>query len=360
LKTPVNPLKPSGRCATPVKLICFLAIVVMGMPACTPSPDCFRKDVFCAALVTDTRGLNDYGINQDTWVGLTQSKANGAVDQIANIESIDKRDYEKNIAFFVNTGYDVIITSGVGMQAATLHSADHSPFDPAQDKPDSVFIGMNQTDDESLANFISVTFPEDQMGFFAGALAARLTRTNIIGAVCETSGIDAMWRYCEGFRAGAKYINETLDVIVVYREDGSSEKLFHDEAWGTENAQMLIKRGADVLFAVGGETGASALRAATEAKIKAIGAERDQGAALALLAEKGSGVVTSVLGRGSLTVQELMRRVKAGNLADAEKSPIGYVSLDSVVPKNLISEMDEILAGLANGEVKTNVTYEKP
>jgi len=46
---------------------------------------------------------------------------------------------------------------------------------------------MNQTDDKSMPNFISVTFPEDQMGFFAGALAAHLTRTNIIGAVCETS-----------------------------------------------------------------------------------------------------------------------------------------------------------------------------
>lgn len=338
-------------------LLITLAIVMLGLPACTQSPDCFRKDVFCAALVTDTRGLNDYGINQDTWAGLEQSKTNGDADQIANIESVDKRDYEKNIAFFVNAGYDVIVTSGVGMQNATLHSADLYPFDPAQGRPDSVFIGMNQADDKSVPNFISVAFPEDQMGFFAGALAARLTRTNIIGAVCETSGIDAMWRYCEGFRAGAKYINAALDVIVVYRDDGSSEKLFIDEAWGTENAQMLIKRGADVLFAVGGETGASALRAATEAKIKAIGAERDQGAALA---EEGSSVVTSVLGQGSFTVQELMRNVRAGNLANAEKSPIRYISLDSVVPKSLITEMDEILAGLAIGEIKTNVTSEKP
>lgn len=331
------------------KLICFLAIVVLGMPACTQSPDCFREDVFCAALVTDTRGLKDFGINQDTWAGLEQSKANGVIDQIAYIESVDTRDYEKNIAFFVNAGYDVVVISGIGLQDATLHSAYLYPA--------SVFMGMNQTDDESVPNFISVTFAEDQMGFFAGALAARLTRTNIIGAVCETSGIDAMWRYCEGFRAGAKYINDSLDVIVVYRDDGSSEKLFLDEAWGSENAQMLITRGADVLFAVGGETGVGALRAATEAGIKSIGAERDQGAALE---EKGLSVVTSVLGRSSFTVQTLMRRVKDGGLADAGMSPIGYVPLDSVVQKSLIAELDEIVAGLANGEIKTNVPVEKP
>lgn len=331
------------------KLICFLAIVLLILPACAQSPDCFREDVFCAALVTDTRGLKDFGINQDTWAGLEQSKTNGDVDQIAYIESIDKRDYEKNIAFFVNAGYDVIVTSGIGLQAATLHSAYLYPA--------SVFVGMNQTDSESVPNFIAVTFAEDQMGFIAGALAARLTRTDILGAVCETSGIDAMWRYCEGFRAGAKYINPALDVIVVYRDDGSSEKLFIDEAWGIENAKMLVARGADVLFAAGGDTGTGALKAATEAKIKAIGAERDQGAALE---DKGLSVVTSVLGRGSFTVQELMRHIKDGNWTDAQASPIGYVALEGVVSESVILELDEILTDLASGEVKTNVTVEKP
>lgn len=324
-------------------------IALLSVPACTQSPDCSRRDIFCAALVTDTRGLKDYGINQDTWSGLEQSKADGVIDQIANIESVDTRDYEKNIAFFVNAGYDVIVTSGIGLHDATLHSADLYP--------DSVFIGMNQTDEESVPNFISVTFPEDQMGFVAGALAAYLTRTNIIGAVCETSGIDAMWRYCEGFRAGAKYVNDSLDVMVVYRDDGSREKLFIDDAWGFENAQTLIKHGADVLFAVGGETGVGALRAADEARIKSIGAEQDQAAALG---EKGSSVVTSILGRASFTVQELMRRVRVENLADADMSPIAYVPMNEVVPKSIITKMDEILAGLANGEIKTNVTVEKP
>ena len=332
-----------------IKLIYFLAIVLSGVTACAQSPDCFREAVFCAALVTDTRGLNDFGINQNTWAGLEQSKADGIVDQIAYIESVDARDYEKNITFFVNAGYDVIVTSGIALQDAALHTA--------QDKPASVFIGMNQPDEESMPNFISVTFAEDQMGFFAGALAARLTRTNIIGAVCETSGIDSMWRYCEGFRAGAKYTDDSVKALVVYRDNESSEKLFIDSDWGFENAQSLIHDGADVIFAVGGETGVGALRAADEANVKTIGAERDQGAALA---DKGSSVVTSVLGRVSFTVQELMRSLRGGNLTDAAMSPIGYVSLDAVIQKSLILEMDEILAGLASGEIKTNVTLEKP
>jgi basic membrane protein A len=330
-------------------IFCILAIALSGISACTPSPDCFQQDVFCAALVTDTRGLHDFGLNQDTWTGLQRSKAEGVVDQIAYIESVDVRDYEKNIIYFVNAGYDVIVTSGVGLGDATLRSADLYP--------ESVFVGMNQPDEESVSNFISVTFPEDQMGFLAGALAARLTRSTIVGAVCETSGIDAMWRYCEGFRAGAGYVDQSVEVLVAYRDDGSREKLFIDPDWGFEHAQGLIDDGADVLFAAGGETGVGALRAAADAKISALGAERDQRAALA---DEGSSVVTSILGRAGSTVQEVLRRIKEGNPADAEGSLIGYVPFEAFVPESLVVEMDRILLGLTNGDIRTNVTREKP
>ncbi|HSM70881.1 MAG TPA: BMP family ABC transporter substrate-binding protein [Anaerolineales bacterium] len=330
-------------------VLLLLAIAFSGIAACTQQHACFRGDVFCVGLVTDTRGLDDHGINQETWAGLTQSEAQGIIHQTAYIESVDPRDYDKNISFFVNEGYDVIVTSGIGLHDATLRNADLHPA--------TVFIGMNQTDEESIPNFISVTFPEDQMGFVAGLLAARLTRTNIIGGVCETSGIDSMWRYCEGFRAGAKHINDSLRVIVVYRDNGGSESLFNDADWGTETAQALIEQGADVIFAAGGETGAGALRAATEAGIPAIGAERDQNAALA---EKGSGVVASILGRASFTVQDLMRRVREGNLADAATSPIGFIVVNSEIPGTVVAEMDAAVEGLANGEIETNVSNEKP
>jgi len=337
----------------------ILAIVLLGVPACSQSSDCFREDIFCAALVTDTGGLNDHGMNQDTWLGLEQSKADGVVNQIAYIESLDTRDYEKNINFFVNAGYDVIITSGIGLRDATLRSADLYPFDPAQGKPDSVFIGMDQPHEETRPNLIPVTFAEDQMGFLAGALAARISKLRIIGAVCETSGIDSMWRYCEGFRAGALYADEKIEIFVEYRDDGSSEKLFIDEAWGYETAERHVQGGADVIFAAGGRTGQGALRAASEAGIHAIGAERDQAAALDPAA--GSSVVTSIYGNARLEVQELMQLLKSGKINERGAGRIGYVPLDDeTFPASLPNEMDELLANLLNGSIKTNVPFEKP
>lgn len=335
----------------------ILTIAMLGLTACLQSSDCSRDDIFCAGLVTDTLGINDHGMNQDTWVGLEEAKTNGLADQVDYIESMDTRDYEKNIAYFAKNGYDVIITTGIGLRDETLHSADLYP--------DSVFIGMNQPHEEVRPNLIPITFAEDQMGFVAGTLAARISKTRIIGAVCETSGIDSMWRYCEGFRAGAKFIDKNIKAQVIYNENGSSEKLFIDEAWGFDTAQKLIQRGVDVIFAAGGATGQAALRATVDPSallgtgllVDAIGTERDQGAALG---ESGSRVVTSVLGSASLEVQTVMRLLRDGNINEPRSGQIRYVPLNQKFPESLTQELDTLILSLWIGEIKTGVSFEKP
>jgi basic membrane protein A len=304
-------------------------------------------------LVTDVLGIHDNGMNQYTWVGLEEARSNGLIDRADYIESVDARDYEKNIAYFAEKGYDVIVTTNMGPQDETLRGADLYP--------DSVFIGMNQPQEESRPNLVSITFPEDQMGFAAGALAARISETQVVGAVCETSGIDSMWRYCEGFRAGVvfvnQFINRNVKALVIYRDNGDSEKLFVDEAWGHETALGLIQRGADVIFATGGATGQGALKAANELRVESVGSERDQGAALR---ESGSSVVTSLLGAANLEVQKALRMVKEGNIQKVEPGQIQYVPFDKKFPENWTQEMDTLLLALQNGDVKTKISLTKP
>lgn len=314
----------------------FLTIMMIGLASCAQSSDCFQVDVFCAALVTDTQGIEDQGMNQDTWVGLQQAQTEGIVQRVEFIESIDSRDYEKNIAYFADLGFDTIFTVGAGMDDETLRAADLYL--------DTVFVGMDQPQSESRPNLISITFPEDQMGFVAGALAARISETQIVGAVCETSGIDSQWRYCEGFRAGVFFVNELLGknvkASVVYREEGDREKIFLDEVWGAETAQSLIQRGADVIFAVGGATGQGALQAAAEAGVQTIGSE------------SGAGGITSVLGNASSAVRQILQQERLS-------FQIKYIPLDQTFPENLTREMDLLLSALQSGEVKANVTQSK-
>jgi len=327
----------------------FLAVALTSLTACQQSPDCFRDDVFCAALATDTLGIDDHGINQNTWIGLEESKANKLANQIEYIESVDTRDYEKNIAYFANRGFDMIVTTNAGLRDETLHAADLYP--------DSVFVGMNQPQAETRPNLIPITFAEDQMGFAAGVLAAQISATRVVGAVCETSGIDAMWRYCEGFRTGVEFIDPEIKVIIFYRDDGDSEKLFIDEAWGFEYANKAIKRGADVIFAAGGVTGQGALRAAAEANIPAVGVERDQAAALA---ESGSSVVTSFLGRASFEVQEVMRLLRVGNVPEARSGSVGNLPIKGNFPISLQENIDSLFLSLQIGEIQANVPSDKP
>ena len=329
-------------------LAAFVSLVFI-LSACKQSSDCTREDVFCAGLVTDVLGINDHGINQDTWAGMQEVKTNGIVDRVEYIESMDTRDYEKNITYFAENGYDVIITTGVGLRDETLHAADQYP--------DSVFIGMNQPQAETRTNLIPITFAEDQIGFVAGASAAHVSETGILGAACETSEIDSMWRTCEGFRAGAKFVDENINVQVIYRDSGDSEKLFLDDDWGYDTAQKLIGRGADVIFAAGGVTGQGALRAATEKEVNAIGAERDQGA---VLGESGSSVLTSIYGNASLEVQRVLRLLKDGKINGAQIGQIKFVPLNQKFPERFTKVLNTLLFALWTGEIETNVTLRKP
>jgi basic membrane lipoprotein Med (substrate-binding protein (PBP1-ABC) superfamily) len=327
----------------------LLVIGCLAINSCIQSRSCFDEEIFCAALVTDTLGTEDYGNNQQTWLGLQDAKENKIVNQIAYIESVDTRDYQKNIDYFAQQGFDVILTSGIGLQSETLHSSDLYP--------DSVFIGLNQPVTESRPNLISITFPEDQMGFAAGALAAKISKTGIVAGVCETSGIDSMWRYCEGFRNGALFTNPQIKALIVYRDDGDRKKLFIDEAWGYETATNLIQRGADVVFAAGGVTGQGALSAATESNIYAIGTERDQASALGA---SGLGVVTSFRGQSRLVVYEMMRDIQTGELLQQRNAQIEFMPLRQNFSEKIGFELELLLVLLENNEFVTNVPLEKP
>jgi basic membrane protein A len=242
----------------------------------------------------------------------------------------------------------VIITCGAALSNETLQAAELYPG--------SLFIGMDQVHEERRQNLIPVTFAEDQMGYLAGALAADLTETHVVAGVCETSEIDSMWRYCEGFRAGALFRDKQLSVLIEYRDGESQETLFIDDAWGYETAQGLIRRGADVIFAAGGGTGQGALRAASEAGVPSIGAERNQAAELG---DVGSSVVTSIYGRAGSEIQNMLRRLRDGSIDEQSSGQFGFSPLDSTYPESLNSELKALLESLLKGEIRTNVTNKR-
>ena len=178
-------------------VMALLIVASMVLSACgggTPTAaDCSKEEVFCVGLVTDVGKVNDKSFNQSAWEGALKSQTDGVADLVQFIETSDAKDYAKNIAQFGDAGYDVIVTVGFALGEATVAAA--------ATYPDIKFIGVDQfqaweydTDTANdVANVTGLGFPEDQAGFLVGALAAMMSESHKIGAVCGTDVVPPVW-----------------------------------------------------------------------------------------------------------------------------------------------------------------------
>ena len=335
-----------------VSLITALLITGLLTTACAPRPaDCARTDVFCAGLVTASGSINE-GVNQQAWLGLQDAKAEGFADRVDYIETVDSRDRAANLQTLVDDGYDVIIAAG-GALADEAGSA-------AQKNPKVKFIGVEQTQEIPLPNLTGLVFHEEHGGFLAGALAASLTQTNRVAALCEAKFIDDMRRYCDGFEAGAQYINPNVKAAVLYRT-GSNENLFNDTDWGSQAALQAVQEGADVIFAAGGNTANAALETAAEQGVYVIGSETDQYESLTDIRPR---LVSSALNDIRPGVRDLMRlarvdQLPAGNFfGSIELAP--FHDLDQQVPQSVKDQLNQLAQGLSGNPIIDNVPYQKP
>lgn len=344
----------------------IVAALALGACGAAPSePDCASEEVFCVGLVTDVGKINDKSFNQSAWEGVQKSQADGVADVIQFIETADAKDYGKNIATFADAGYDAIVTVGFGLGEATDLAAIAYP--------NVNFIGVDQflawQYDEDAANDVAnhsgLNFPEDNAGFLVGALAAMMSESNKIGAVCGTDVVPPVWRFGEGYKAGAAYADglygTTTEVFVVYHSDVGFDKTFTDPEWGAQTAKSMMDQGADAIFGCGGLTGNGAVTAAAQAGAYGIGVDTDQ---YLTLTEAAPRMLSSAMKLITPGVADLLAAAKDGSLVGGNVfGSAGYApyhDLDSEVPAEVKATMEEINAGLLDGSIKTNVPPVKP
>lgn len=339
-----------------VRLLRGLALLpLLTAAACSARPaDCARPEVVCVGLVTSTAGADDHGLNESAWQGIQQAQADGLIQKGDVIESVDSRDYTKNIAAFAEQHYDLVIAGGAGLRDETILAA--------RSYAHMLFVGLDQElPDEAPPNFTAVRFAEDQGGYLAGALAASVSRTGVVGAVCETADLPSMWRACEGFRAGALAANPQARVMLAYHDQGFKEDLFSDEAWARKAAGDLFRQGADVILGAGGRMGQAAVQAAGEAGIWSIGWEQD---AFFEVPEAGGSVLASVLPDARTALLDLVRaQVREGETGPVIVGPMilsPYHGSERFIPDSVQKMLVELAAGLRSGRVVTNVPEEKP
>jgi basic membrane protein A len=337
-------------------VLVLLLVAAMLLPACgSATADCKSADVFCVGVVTDVGKIDDKSFNQSAWEGVKLAEKDlGA--KVQYIETTDAKDYDKNIATFGDAGYDVVVTVGFALGEATAKAA--AAF------PNTKFIGVDQFQDPSVpspANLAGLNFPEDNAGFLVGALAAQMTTSKKLGAICGTDAVPPVWRFGEGYKAGAAYIDPAVEVTVVYHNDVGFDKTFSDPEWGATTANSMIDKGVDVVFGAGGKTGNGAVIAAAQKGVYAIGVDSDQ---YYTLPEAQKMLLSSAMKLITPGVFDLTKMAKDGKFPSGNYfGTAGYApfhDLDSKVPAEVKAKMEEIAKGLIDGSIKTNVPPVKP
>ncbi len=306
-------------------------------------------------LVTDVGSVNDKSFNQSSWEGVKQAEKDLG-STVKFIETKDVKDYSTNLDQFIKESYDVIVTVGFAIGEATVAAAKANP--------NVKFIGVDQFQEATVANLAGLIFEEDKAGFMAGALAAMVTKKKNIGGVFATDTVPPVWRFGEGYRAGAKWADPSVQLQIIYHSDVGLDKTFNDPAWGKASALAQFDKGADIVFGGGGNTGNGALFAAAERKdqgVLCIGVDTDQ---FETVLESQPVILTSAIKLLTPGVFNLIKAVsdgsfKGGNVTgDAGLAP--YHNQASKVTADMQTKIDKLKVDLKSGTVKTGVAPAKP
>ncbi len=310
---------------------------------------------FKIGLVTDVGRLNDKSFNESSWNG-AQMGAEAVGGEARAIETADPNDYEKNIGQFVSENYDVIVTVGFALGEQTIASA--------QANPNIKFIGVDQFQAEEIPNLTGLIFDEDKAGFLAGALAASYSKAGKIGAVLATDTVPPVWKFGEGYRAGAKHVKPDIDVQIVYHSDVGLDKTFSDPEWGKATALSMLDQGVDVIFGAGGSTGNGALIGIAERASSGavgIGVDTDQ---YNTVPEARSILLSSAMKILDQGVADLIQQAadcsfKGGNFV-GQVGLAPFHEFEDKVPAELKTQLEDIRKQLDDGTLKTNVPPAKP
>ena len=179
---------------------------------------------------------------------------------------------------------------------------------------------------------------------------------------CNLPTMESVWRFGEGYRAGAAYIDPAVEVTTVYHNDVGFDKTFTDPEWGKTTAISMIDKGVDIIFGAGGKTGNGALQGAAEKGKLAIGVDTDQ---YYTVPECQGVLLTSAMKLLTPGVFDLLKMAKEGNfppggnfMGQAGLAP--YHDCSDQVPAEADAKVQEIAEAFRNGTLQTGVAPVKP
>ncbi len=297
-----------------------------------------EEPVIKVAMVTDVGGVNDQSFNQSAWEGLKKAKEDLGIE-VSYVESKQDADYSSNLETMLDAKNDIIWGIGFKMADVIMEAATKNP----DQKYGIIDFSYG---DKAPSNIICVMFKEQEASFLTGYIAAKMSKTKIIGFV---GGMDVpvIHRFKYGFLAGAKYADPTITILDQYAAS------FSDAAKGKAIANQMYKNNADVVMHAAGGVGDGVIEAAKEKGKMAIGVDRDQND----LAPEN--VITSSMKEVGKAIYNVSEAYTKGEWAGGQTVLYGIKeqgvdiapTTDKHVPAEILQEVESIKKEIVDGKI---------
>jgi basic membrane protein A len=324
------------------------------------------------AVHTDVGSIDDKNFNQYSYAGAVDGAAAIGADKPPYIVPKDVSELPAGLQGFIDAGKNIIVVNGFNAIAVVTKFAKANPnvwfvgvdhnvcIDAAGNDDPKFTCAGNANWPTLLPNYIGLNYQEDQVGYLAGIVAAKATKSNIVGAVGGITLCAPCIRYMQGYVLGAKSVNPAIKVKIAWVTTSDYSKAFYDPAGGKAFTQQFLQQnaGMDVIFQVAGATGNGAIDAACEANLGAIGVDVDQ----FLSYPNHPCIITSATKALQKSVSDQIKAIAAGTakggftLYNAKIDGVGYAPLrdwEAKLPPDTLSAIQTAFAAMKAGTLVT-------
>ncbi|WP_411081999.1 BMP family lipoprotein [Streptomyces sp. cmx-18-6] len=251
-------------------------------------------------MAYDVGGRGDNSFNDSAARGLDKAKADlGAETKELTAKSGETpADREQRLTSLAEAGYNPVIGVGFAYSDAIAKVA--------KSHPDTTFGLIDSVSDAK--NVASIVFTEEQGSYLAGVAAALKSKDGQVGFI---GGVDLplIKKFAAGFQQGVTDTDPKAKVQIQYLSTGSDLSGFGSPDKGKAAAKGMLDKGADVIFAAAGGSGAGAIEAVAGKKgAWSIGVDSDQAKDPAL-SKYSETILTSVVKNVDSGVFDLIKSV---------------------------------------------------
>ncbi|NNK91851.1 MAG: BMP family ABC transporter substrate-binding protein, partial [Acidimicrobiia bacterium] len=313
-------------------------------------------------------GVDDQSFNASAWQGVQDAVAAGvATEDSFFLESGEASQYQANVDQMVSQGCEHIVTVGFDLGEVTATNATANP-DITWTMIDNVLSDPETFAPLELPNVRELVYQTDEAAFAAGYLAAGVSNT---GVLCTYGGANfpTVAIFMDGFTRGAQHYNEVnaADVRVlgwsVEDQDGQFTGSFTDMGLARSTAESQFQENCDITIPVGGAINLPAGDAINDLGLDAAMIGVDADAFFAMDQQYASLWLTTVEKKIAPFVTKAIEEhsegtwtagAVVGNLANDGVGLAPYHDWEDRVSDELAAEVEQLLADIADGEIKAD------